>query len=219
MCEMAEVEFDGDPESMTLKDKSKLLKRLSKNPQTEQYFRNERALSEFIETKLQITIPELERKTHLGIFRDKSGVGRSTQGCSKSRMSLGAGIDSRISNVHNKTLSKVSLTQQHSRVSNTVPNSPSQQIFISRGLSQISNHSLTSHGSHLMGQKTKRKSTTYDIASEIIKKDHRSGSTGKKDSRKDSNSFLKNIFNTSNSIYTEKHDKKFRSQNIKHKKY
>ena len=33
----------------------------------------------------------------------------------------------------------------------------------SRGLSQISNHSLTSHGSHLMGQKTKRKSTTYDI--------------------------------------------------------
>ena len=58
-------------------------------------------------------------------------MGRSTQGCSKSRMSLGAGIDSRISNVHNKTLSKVSLTQQHSRVSNTVPNSPSQQIFIS----------------------------------------------------------------------------------------
>ena len=28
MCEMASVEFDGDPESMTLKDKSKLLKRL-----------------------------------------------------------------------------------------------------------------------------------------------------------------------------------------------
>lgn len=223
MCELAEVEFDGDPETMSAKDKSKLLKRLSKNPQTEQYFKSERALSHFIEQKLNIRIPELERKTHLGIFRDKSHGGRMS--ASKSRISLG--VDSRISNVHNKTLSKVSLSglpQQTSRMSNTVGNSPSQQIFLTHRLSQqqLSTNSLTSNGSILYGPKTtKRKSTTYDIATDVIKKDHQKSinSASTSSNRKESGSFLKNIFNTSNSIYTEKHEKKFGSASDKNKKH
>ncbi len=59
-------------------------------------------------------------------------------------------------------------------------------------------------------------------ATEVIKKDHQksinSASTASSN-RKESGSFLKNIFNTSNSIYTEKHEKKFGSSSDKNKKH
>ena len=48
MCQMADIEFDGDATHMTDKAKSKMLKRLSRAPQTENLFKSERALSEFV---------------------------------------------------------------------------------------------------------------------------------------------------------------------------
>ena len=48
MCQLADIEFDGDATHMTDKAKSKMLKRLSRAPQTENLFKSERALSEFV---------------------------------------------------------------------------------------------------------------------------------------------------------------------------
>lgn len=51
MCELADIEYEGDPTKMSRNDKSKMLKRLSKAPQTEGYFKSERALTQFYENK------------------------------------------------------------------------------------------------------------------------------------------------------------------------
>ena len=51
MCEIADIEYEGDPTQMKIKDKNKMLTRLSKNPQTEQYFRDEKALSQFFDNR------------------------------------------------------------------------------------------------------------------------------------------------------------------------
>jgi len=50
---MGELEFDGDAENMTKRDKEKMLHRLSIKPSTEKFFRNEQALSTYIENTIQ----------------------------------------------------------------------------------------------------------------------------------------------------------------------
>jgi len=56
MCELADIEYEGDPTKMSKTDKSKMLKRLSKAPQTESYFKSERALTQFYEHKYILKI-------------------------------------------------------------------------------------------------------------------------------------------------------------------
>ena len=51
MCELADIEYEGDATKMSNMEKSNMLKRLSKQPQTESYFKSERALSEFYENR------------------------------------------------------------------------------------------------------------------------------------------------------------------------
>ena len=51
MCELADIEYEGDATKMSNMEKSNMLKRLSKQPKTENYFKSERALSEFYENR------------------------------------------------------------------------------------------------------------------------------------------------------------------------
>ena len=45
------IEYDGDATVMNTNEKNKMLNRLSKNQKTEQYFRDEKALSQFFDNR------------------------------------------------------------------------------------------------------------------------------------------------------------------------
>lgn len=51
MCELADIEYEGDPTKMNKTDKTKMLKRLSKAPKTEGYFKSDKALNQFYENR------------------------------------------------------------------------------------------------------------------------------------------------------------------------
>ena len=46
-----DIEYDGDATVMNTNEKNKMLNRLSKNQKTEQYFRDEKALSQFFDNR------------------------------------------------------------------------------------------------------------------------------------------------------------------------
>jgi vacuolar-type H+-ATPase subunit I/STV1 len=100
MCEMANEEYEGDATRMNDKGKIKMLKKLSKNHKTEEYFKTENDLAQFMENKLKLP----------------GGLNMAKPEMQRSKISLG--IDSRISN-HNLNVSLSRLSQQKSRLSNT----------------------------------------------------------------------------------------------------
>ena len=51
MCGMANEEYEGDATRMNDKGKIKMLKKLSKNHKTEEYFKTENDLAQFMENK------------------------------------------------------------------------------------------------------------------------------------------------------------------------
>ena len=59
MCEIGGLEFDGDPEEMSEKDKMEMVKRLSKLPETEHIFKNEKTFANFVDHQLQQSGPGL----------------------------------------------------------------------------------------------------------------------------------------------------------------
>jgi len=99
MCALGDLEFDGDAENMTKRDKEKMLHRLSIKPSTEKFFRNEQALSTYIENTIQSygAIP----------LSNISNLGHNTSKISNQRSRLGG-----------NTLSKVSVRSCDSKLSN-----------------------------------------------------------------------------------------------------
>jgi hypothetical protein len=190
MCEIADIEYEGDPTQMNIKDKNKMLTRLSKNPQTEQYFRDEKALSQFFDNRVTLELPVLNKMT--------------AKNESFSRVSLG--IDSRLESRYSKISRNASRISAQSRISGTSRISAAkinQQIGIRS--SNLQFHQKSQHSNHSYeGEKNhKRSSKTYDMANDIIKKRN---STSRPSGRF---SGIPNIFNMNNSIYTERDDRKF----------
>jgi len=97
MCAIGELEFDGDAENMTKRDKEKMLHRLSIKPSTEKFFRNEQVLSNYIENTIQSygAIP-VSNITNLGHNTSKISNQRSRLGGNVSKVSVRS-CDSRLS--------------------------------------------------------------------------------------------------------------------------
>jgi len=97
MCAMGELEFDGDAENMTKRDKEKMLHRLSIKPSTEKFFRNEQALSNYIENTIQSYGPiPVSNITNLGHNTSKISNQRSRLGGNVSKVSVRS-CDSKLS--------------------------------------------------------------------------------------------------------------------------
>merc|ERR1712137_194824 len=98
MCALGDLEFDGDAENMTKRDKEKMLHRLSIKPSTEKFFRNEQALSTYIENTIQSygAIP-LSNISNLGHNTSKISNQRSRLGGNISKVSVRS-CDSKLSN-------------------------------------------------------------------------------------------------------------------------
>jgi len=218
MCQLADMEFDGDATSMTDRAKSKMLKRLSKAPQTENLFKSERALSEFVQRQ-QLGLPgqKPSRHTHLGIYQlgidsrmsHVSGSRMSGLGHSGSRMSR-TGYTSGIGGAPSR-MSNMSRMSQNKVVTNR---SSHQKLF---GNPNLSNHNTQSNQNmqsnhNLQKQPVKRASKTYEMATQIISKGSKppSESIGKSNGGRFSTT-LKNILNPNNSIVNERNQQKFQS--------
>lgn len=193
MCEMADIEYEGDATNMNSKDKNKMLTRLSKNPQTEQYFKDEKSLSTFFDNRLTQYTLELP-----GGFRP-SNASRVSMGGNDSRLDV---KNSRISHtsrisaasMHQRMSRECSRLSRTSRISGVKMNNRSSNLHIQHSKqSSSSNHELENH---------KRTSKTYDMANDIIKK--RNSTANNRTS-----GIFQNLFNVNNSIYTEREDKKF----------
>jgi len=221
MCQMADIEFDGDATHMTDKAKSKMLKRLSRAPQTENLFKSERALSEFV-ARQQLGLPgqKQSRHTHLGIHQLGIDSRLSSYGSRMSNMGMGS-HNSRMS-TNNQSVSRFGAPNKfESRLSQNnmsrmsykgIDNRPSHQKLF--GNPNQSNHNMPSNHNmqsnhNLQKQPAKRASKTYEMATQIISKGNNKpqresiGKSGRLSST------LKNILNPNNSIVNERNQQKF----------
>merc|ERR1712168_1063361 len=215
MCQLADIEFDGDATHMTDKAKSKMLKRLSRAPQTENLFKSERALSEFV-ARQQLGIPgqKQSRHTHLGIHQLGIDSRLSSYGSRMSNMAVGS-HNSRVP-THNTSVSRFGAPSKfESRLSQNnisrmsykgIDNRPSHQKLF--GNPNQSNHNMPSNH-NIQKQPAKRASKTYEMATQIISKGNNKpqresiGKSGRLSST------LKNILNPNNSIVNERNQQKF----------
>lgn len=229
MCQLADIEFDGDATHMTDKAKSKMLKRLSRAPQTENLFKSERALSEFVQRQ-QLGLPgqKQSRHTHLGIYQLGIDSRISSYGSRMSQLGINSGNSQSRMSTHNQTVSRFGAPSKFesrlshnnaSRMSYTkIDNRPSHQKLF--GNPNQSNHNMPSNHNmqsnhNLQKQPAKRASKTYEMATQIISKGNNKpqgresiGKSGRLSST------LKNILNPNNSIVNERNQQKFESQNI-----
>lgn len=226
MCELAGTEFDGDATQMTNRDKNHMLKRLSKAPKTEQYFKSERAFSEFVNSRL--ALPDQERqKTHLGIVIP--------------------GVDSRVNSNISRSLSRLSghgsFIGQDGSSKNVIEKSNTNiHDLISRADSHIVNHRSPSHTNNIlikigsaanasfaanpnyrqsqvnMNPQVKRMSKTHEMAVDIIKKrdflpTDKSFDETRQTAMENARSSIQSLFDTRNSRIVDQHRSMFSSRN------
>jgi len=171
MCELADIEYEGDPTKMSRNDKSKMLKRLSKAPQTEGYFKSERALTQFYENKhLNLPGTESQRKTHIGVIPQSrfSGIDSRLSTGTRAHSHLNP-VQSRLSAMRGQNASKHSRMSatQRSRISNarSVKHASSSSVALAKNGGNPS--SATSVSASEVPQ-MKRASKSYALASDII---------------------------------------------------
>lgn len=230
MCQLADIEYDGDATHMTDRAKNKMLKRLSRAPQTENLFKSERALSEFVQRQ-QLGLPGQKgqsRNTHLGFYQlgidsrmssfgsrmTNLGVSQSALGNSQSRISSYNQSVSKFG-APNKFESRLSQNNASRMSYKGMDNRPShQKLFANPNKSNHntpSNHNMQSNH-NLQKQPVKRESKTYEMATQIIGKGVSSSNKPRKESIGKSgrlSSTLKNILNPNNSIVNERNQQKF----------
>ena len=72
LCEIGGLESDKNANDFTDDDKKKMLKRLSRLPQTEKFLRNEQALSNFVDSQYRTIGGPQQTLTLDGIYRTGS---------------------------------------------------------------------------------------------------------------------------------------------------
>jgi len=227
MCQLADMEFDGDATSMTDRAKNKMLKRLSRAPQTENLFKSERALSEFVQRQ-QLGLPGQKgpsRHTHLGVYSlgidSRMSMGSRMSGLANSGMQGSASRMSRNSYAVGAAPSRMSNMSRMSYTKNNIATKNSQQKLF--GNPNPSNHNTQSNHNmqsnhNLQKQPAKRASKTYEMATQIINKggpqrESIGNPIGGISPGGRLSSTLKNMLNPNNSIVNERNMQKFGQQN------
>jgi len=217
MCELADIEYEGDPTKMNKTDKTKMLKRLSKAPKTEGYFKSDKALNQFYENRhLNLPGTESQRKTHIGVVSRYSGIDSRLSITSRahSHLNPNSTYQSRMSTNTPGGLLMSRMSQNYtSRLSQNVIQgaqaSGDNSNTISNDRSRISKHhsrmSTTAEPYQPEAPEMKRASKSYALASDIINNKEES------EKRFSVKMQMPKLFNMNNSIIADQRNSRFTS--------